>query len=136
MKLRYILSIERGSLNSFMRKLKLTGMSEENVTQLLIKRRKKALSNGLFSKAKIWEKIDKKQEERRRKSEHEQEKRDQNELLYNQTRKISESSKELNEVRKDLNEVKKEVMELKTDVQRIIQHLSSEVLLDRGSTYM
>ena len=91
MRLRYILAMERGSLNSFMKRC--FDLSEDKETFLHIKKnREMAVTNDLISKAKIWEKIEKKQEERRQKGEAEQEKLELKEFMkeqnWSQTRKL------------------------------------------------
>ena len=135
----------------------------ETQMPIIKKRRIMAVTNDLISKAKICEMIDKKQEERRRKSELEQEKRDQSALVHEQTRKIKEFistkqgitekvltkreiqgnrsfgdndelAKNIKVILSYMEESSKELNEVKMDVQRIIQHLSSEVLPDRGSS--
>ena len=92
MRLKYILAAERGSLNSFMKRSRWFGLSDDNETHmpLIKKQREMAVTNDLISKAKIWEKMEKKQEERRRKGELEQDKKDQKDLIHDQTRKIKE----------------------------------------------
>ena len=63
---------------------------EENIFKIK-KHYEMAVTNDLISKAKIWEKVEKKQEERRQRSEHEQEKQDLIKIIQDQTRKMKET---------------------------------------------
>ena len=86
MRLRYILAMERWR--------QWTGEKKKTRLLQIKKHREIAVTNDLISKAKIWEKIEKKQEERRQKGEAEQEKQEMKEFVKeqhsNQTRRIQD----------------------------------------------
>ena len=92
MRLRYILAQERGHLNRFVKRWEQRkDVDEKGTTTIEIKKQNEmAVTNDLISKAKIWEKVEKKREERRRRSELDQEKRELKELIRDQTKKLKE----------------------------------------------
>ena len=88
-RLRYILAQERGHLMQMVEQRKVGKDKESNIIQIK-KQHEMAKTNDLISKAKIWEKVEKKREERRLRTEHQQEQLDQKKLIHDQTRKIKE----------------------------------------------
>ena len=82
MRLRYILETER----HYMQKRK---GKEQTIDSVITKQSHfNPFSNDLISKGKIWEKIEKKQEDKRKKAEIEQERRNVKEMINSQTTKL------------------------------------------------
>ena len=69
-------------------------------------------TNDLISKAKIWEKIEKKQEERRKKAELEEERRNIKDLIDGQTKTLSDMKTSPDTVFSDMSDIKSKLKSL------------------------
>ena len=73
----------------------------------------------LISKAKIWEKIEKKQEERRKKAELEEERRNIKDLIDSQTKTLSDMKTSPDTVFSDMSDIKSKLKSLEEMVTKM-----------------
>ena len=112
MRLKFVLEMER----HYIHKVK-TQMIEPKITRK--SHFELPYTNDLISKAKIWEKIEKKQEERRKKAELEEERRNIKDLIDSQTKTLSDMKTSPDTMYSDIGDIKSKLKSLEDMVTKM-----------------
>ena len=112
MRLKFVLEMERHYIHKMA-----TQVIEPKITRKL--HFELPCTNDLISKAKIWEKIEKKQEERRKKAELEEERRNMKDLIDGQTKTLADMKTSPDTVYSDISDIKSKLKSLEDMVTKM-----------------